>query len=79
MYSWNGITQEVYDIAQQLADIRHQIHYAVKACPILAFLHRLAQLGVGFDIVSVSELEQLIVFRLSIQFDSQISAEAHFE
>ena len=43
-----------------LADRHHLICYAVKANSNLAVLNVLAQLGAGFDIVSVGELERVL-------------------
>lgn len=60
VYSWNRIAQNVDYITNQLAGIRHQIHYAVKANSNLSLLHRLNQLDIGFDIVSVGELERVL-------------------
>lgn len=60
VYSWNRIAHNVDHIAQQLAGIRHRIHYAVKANSNLELLRRLARLGVGFDVVSVGELERVL-------------------
>ena len=60
VYSWNRIAQNVDHITNQLAGIRHQIHYAVKANSNLSLLRRLNQLDIGFDIVSVGELERVL-------------------
>lgn len=60
VYSWNRIAQNVEHITNQLAGIRHQIHYAVKANSNLSLLRRLEQLDIGFDIVSVGELERVL-------------------
>lgn len=60
VYSWNRIALNVDHIAQQLADVRHRIHYAVKANSSLELLRRLSGLGVGYDVVSVGELERVL-------------------
>lgn len=60
VYSWDRIVQNVEHITQQLGDIHHQVHYAVKANSNLTILRRLAHLDIGFDIVSVGELERVL-------------------
>lgn len=51
--AWNGY-------AKPLADIPHKICFAVKANSNLGVLNVLAELGAGFDIVSVGELERVL-------------------
>lgn len=61
----------VYDVAlisekfniyrDAFVDRKHQICYAVKANDNLAVLKRLADLGAGFDIVSMGELQRVIM------------------
>jgi diaminopimelate decarboxylase len=60
VYSRAGIEQRwrAYDSA--FADHPHHICYAVKANSNLSVLRLLAQLGSGFDIVSVGELERVL-------------------
>jgi diaminopimelate decarboxylase len=60
VYSRAGIEQRwrAYDSA--FADQPHHICYAVKANSNLSVLRLLAQLGSGFDIVSVGELERVL-------------------
>lgn len=60
MYSWNRIAHNVTSISKNLKDTPHRIHYAVKANSNLELLRRLAQLDVGFDVVSVGELERVL-------------------
>ena len=50
---------QAFDAA--LAGIKHLVCYAVKANSNLAVLNVLARLGSGFDIVSVGELERVLV------------------
>ncbi|MXZ43616.1 MAG: diaminopimelate decarboxylase [Gammaproteobacteria bacterium] len=60
VYSWNRIADNVASIAQHLRDTRHRIHYAVKANSNHELLRRLARLDIGFDVVSVGELERVL-------------------
>lgn len=60
VYSWNRIAHNVASIAQHLRNTHHRIHYAVKANSNLELLRRLARLDIGFDVVSVGELERVL-------------------
>ena len=60
VYSWSHIAHNVHHIAQYLTDFRHRLHYAVKANPNLELLRRITELGLGFDVVSVGELERVL-------------------
>ena len=60
VYSKQGITAGFQAYQQELAGSPHLICYAVKANSNLAVLNLLAQLGAGFDIVSIGELERVI-------------------
>ena len=61
IYSRQGIERRYRAIDQALAATKHQVCYAVKANSNLAVLDVLARLGSGFDIVSVGELERVLV------------------
>lgn len=60
VYSRQAITEAYLKYAKALGDYPGQICYAVKANSNLAVLQCLAQLGAGFDIVSIGELERVI-------------------
>ena len=60
VYSRATLTRHFNAYANTLADRPHLICYAVKANSNLAVLNVLAQLGAGFDIVSVGELERVL-------------------
>lgn len=60
VYSRAAIEGAWRQFDQSLADWEHQICYAVKANSNLAVLGVLAELGSGFDIVSVGELERVL-------------------
>ena len=60
VYSWSRIAHNVDHITQLLRDVRPRLHYAVKANSNLELLRRLAALGLGFDVVSVGELERVL-------------------
>lgn len=60
VYSRAAIVEQWNAYHQALADRPHLICYAVKANSNLAILSLLAELGSGFDIVSVGELERVL-------------------
>jgi diaminopimelate decarboxylase len=60
VYSRAGIETRYRAIEGALADVPHRVCYAVKANGNLAVLNLLAELGCGFDIVSVGELERVL-------------------
>lgn len=60
VYSRKEITERYLSYTQAFGEHPHQICYAVKANGNVAVLNVLAQLGAGFDIVSVGELERVI-------------------
>ena len=60
VYSRAALTEHFMAYQNALADRHHLICYAVKANSNLAVLNVLAQLGAGFDIVSVGELERVL-------------------
>ena len=61
VYSRAAITEAYQNYAQALGDENGLICYAVKANSNLAVLQVLARLGAGFDIVSVGELERVLL------------------
>ncbi|MGA9854953.1 MAG: diaminopimelate decarboxylase [Gammaproteobacteria bacterium] len=60
VYSKRAITESWGRFAQALTGTAHRICYAVKANSNLTILKLLANLGAGFDIVSVGELERVL-------------------
>ena len=60
VYSANAIRENYRAYERALADVPHQIHYAVKANSSLAVLALLAAEGAGFDIVSGGELYRVL-------------------
>lgn len=60
VYSRKAIETAFLAYQAALADRPHLICYAVKANSNLAVLNVLAQLGAGFDVVSIGELERVI-------------------
>ena len=60
LYSRSAIETAFLDYRSALSDIPHLICYAVKANSNLAILNVLAQLGAGFDVVSIGELERVV-------------------
>ena len=60
VYSAATITRHYRVFEAALADVDHEICFAVKANGNLGVLGLLADLGSGFDIVSVGELERVI-------------------
>lgn len=60
VYSAATLTRHYRVFSEALADVDHEICYAVKANGNLGILGLLADLGSGFDIVSVGELERVI-------------------
>ena len=60
LYSRSAIETAFLDYQSALSDMPHLICYAVKANSNLAILNVLAQLGAGFDVVSLGELERVV-------------------
>ncbi|MEK9624175.1 MAG: diaminopimelate decarboxylase [Halieaceae bacterium] len=60
VYSHQAIHNAFLSYQQALEERAHLICYAVKANSNLAVLNMLAQLGSGFDVVSLGELERVI-------------------
>ena len=60
VYSHQTIQNAFLSYQQALEGRAHVICYAVKANSNLAVLNMLAQLGSGFDVVSLGELERVI-------------------
>ena len=61
VYSQQAIRNAFLSYQQALEGRAHLVCYAVKANSNLAVLNMLAQLGSGFDVVSLGELERVIV------------------
>ncbi len=61
VYSRAAFTRHFQDYQQALGDHPGMICYAVKANSNIAVLNLLARLGAGFDIVSVGELERVLL------------------
>ena len=61
IYSRNAIETNYFKYKKALENCNHRICYAVKANSNLAVLNILARLGASFDIVSVGELERVLV------------------
>lgn len=60
VYSATAIKNHCQALEQAFKPIPHRICYAVKANSNIAILHLLAQLGLGFDIVSMGELARVL-------------------
>ena len=60
VYSTRAIRDNYRSYERALAEVPHQIHYAVKANSSLAVLALLASEGAGFDIVSGGELYRVL-------------------
>ena len=60
LYSRSAIETAFLDYRSALSEMPHLICYAVKANSNLAILNVLAQLGAGFDVVSIGELERVV-------------------
>ena len=60
-YSKQAISENFLDYQRALSPRDHLICYAVKSNSNIAVLQTLAKLGAGFDIVSVGELERVIL------------------
>jgi len=60
VYSKAAISNNFLAYQSALADREHLICYAVKANSNIAVLQTLAELGAGFDIVSIGELERVL-------------------
>lgn len=60
VYSRAALTEHFLAYQNALTDCSHLVCYAVKANSNIAVLNVLAQLGAGFDIVSVGELERVL-------------------
>lgn len=61
VYDHQHITDCFRDYQQAFSGRKHQVCYAVKANANLAILKLLADLGAGFDIVSVGELQRVLM------------------
>ncbi len=61
VYDAKLITEKFNQYQQAFGQRKHQVCYAVKANSNLAVLKLLAQLGAGFDIVSMGELQRVIM------------------
>jgi len=61
VYSKKAIEQNFISYKNALSDQPHLICYAVKSNSNIAVLQTLAALGAGFDIVSVGELERVLL------------------
>ena len=60
-YSKKAISENFLDYQRALSSRDHLICYAVKSNSNIAVLQTLAKLGAGFDIVSVGELERVLL------------------
>ena len=60
VYSWESIRTSFLSMQANAERINGHVYYAIKANSNLSILHRLAELGAGFDIVSSGELERVI-------------------
>lgn len=60
VYSADAIRRNYRAYGKALADLEHDIHYAVKANSSLGILSLLAEEGAGFDIVSGGELYRVL-------------------
>ena len=61
VYSRNTLERNYVAYSKALEGCKHLVCYAVKANSNIAVLNVLAQLGAGFDIVSIGELERVLV------------------
>ncbi len=61
VYSKDALSQNFMAYKNALGDRNHLICYAVKSNSNIAVLQTLANLGAGFDIVSVGELERVLL------------------
>jgi diaminopimelate decarboxylase len=61
VYSKRAISENFLDYQRALSSRDHLICYAVKSNSNIAVLQTLAKLGAGFDIVSVGELERVLL------------------
>ena len=61
VYSKDALSQNFMAYKNALGDRDHLICYAVKSNSNIAVLQTLAKLGAGFDIVSVGELERVLI------------------
>jgi diaminopimelate decarboxylase len=61
VYSKDALSQNFMAYKNALGDRDHLICYAVKSNSNIAVLQTLANLGAGFDIVSVGELERVLL------------------
>ncbi len=60
IYSKEAIIKNYRAFTDAFADVTHQICYAVKSNSNIAVLQLLAEMGAGFDIVSLGELKRVI-------------------
>ncbi len=59
IYSRSAIERNFRRFDAAFADFPHTICYSVKACPNIAILRVMAEMGAGFDIVSAGELRRV--------------------
>ena len=60
VYSQHTLTEHFQDLDRALADLDHQVCFAVKSNSNQSVLRVLARLGSGFDIVSAGELQRVM-------------------
>jgi diaminopimelate decarboxylase len=60
VYSQRTLSDHFHHLDDALSPLGHQIHFAAKANSNIAVLRALANLGSGFDIVSMGELQRVI-------------------
>ncbi|MCS7079720.1 MAG: diaminopimelate decarboxylase [Chloracidobacterium sp.] len=60
LYDLRHFTQRYHEFRAAFADLRHTIHYAVKANAHPVFLRRVVELGGGADVVSGGELRRAL-------------------
>ena len=60
IYSANSISQNFSEIKDIFCNEKNSVYYSVKANSSLSILKLLSDLGAGFDIVSIGELERVI-------------------
>lgn len=61
VYDSQLIAEKLSDYQRAFSDRKHQVCYAVKANSNIAVLKHLADLGAGFDIVSMGELQRVLM------------------
>jgi len=65
IYSSNEIYKNFNEINESFSNEKRKVFYSVKANPNLSILKLLADMGAGFDIVSIGELERVIKIGVS--------------